>query len=73
MLLLVPCFTTCVLAPAFEKINLGQQEYLKKKRERNELEMKYKCPYLVQKDSSRCQRSVFVRFTLDLTVQKKKL
>lgn len=54
MLLCVPCFTTCTLAPAFEKINLGQQEYKKKRRE-NELEVKYKCPYLVQKDSSRCQ------------------
>lgn len=34
--------------------------------------MKYKCPYLVQKNSSLCRLSVFVRFLLDLTMQKEK-
>lgn len=77
MLLCVPHFTTCMLAPGFEKIKLGPARafffFLKKKREREyELGVKYKSPYLVQKDLSHCWLSAFIRFTLGLTMQKKK-
>lgn len=72
MLLYVPWFRTCTLAAEFEGMNLSQQQFEEKKRKKeNELEVKYRCPYLVQKNSSLCRLSVFVRFLLDLTMQKK--
>lgn len=62
MLLCVSWFRARMLAPALARINLSQQQFKKK---RNELEVKYKCSYLVQKDSSCCSLSLFVRFSLD--------